>query len=72
MNDIAENMNASKQTDVILLDFAKAFDKVPMYACLCHMSHLGINGPFLEWIRSFLTDRAQHVIVNGEKALYPQ
>jgi len=26
VNEIAENMNAGKQTDVILLDFAKAFD----------------------------------------------
>jgi len=30
VNEIAENMNAKKQTDVILLDFAKAFDKVPL------------------------------------------
>ena len=29
VNEIAENMNAGKQTDVILLDIAKAFDKVP-------------------------------------------
>ena len=72
VNDIAENMNADKQTDVILLDFAKAFDKVP-HVHLCHeLSHLEINGPLLEWIRSFLIDRTQQIIVNGEKALYPQ
>ena len=29
VNDIAENMNAGKKTDVILLDLTKAFDKVP-------------------------------------------
>ena len=72
VNNIAENMNAGKQTDVILLDFAKAFDKVP-HVCLCHkLSHLGINGPLLEWIKNFLTDRTQQVMVYGEKALYPQ
>ena len=69
VNDIAENMNAGKETDVILQDFAKAFDKVP-HVRLCHkLSHLGINGPLLEWIKSFLTDRTQQVIVNGEKKL---
>jgi len=50
VNDIAENMNMGKQTDVILLDFAKAFDKVP-HECLCHkLSHLGSNGPLLEGV----------------------
>ena len=28
VNDIAENLDTGKQTDVILLDFSKAFDKV--------------------------------------------
>jgi len=46
-------MNAGKQTDVNLLDFAKAFDKVP-HVRVCHkLSHLGINGPILEWIKDF-------------------
>jgi len=66
VNDITENMNEGKQTDVILLDFAKAFDKVP-HVRLCHkLSHFVINGALLEWIKSFLNDRSQQVIVNGE------
>jgi len=68
INEIAENMNAGKQTDVILLDFAKAFDKVP-HVRLCHkLSNLGINGPILEWISSFLSCRSQQVVVGGEKS----
>ena len=67
VNDIAENMNVGKQTDVILQDFAKAFDKVP-HMCLCHkLSQLGINGSLLEWIKNFVSGRTQQVIVNGEK-----
>jgi len=69
VNDIAENMNAGKQTDVILLDFSKAFDKIPHRIHLCHkLSHFGINGALLEWIKSFLNDRSQQVIVNEEKS----
>jgi len=69
MTCIAENMNMGKRTDVILLDFAaKAFDKVP-HERLCHkLSHLEINGPLIEWIRSFLADRTQQVVINGGKS----
>ena len=68
VNEIAEHMNAGKQTDVIMLDFAKAFDKVP-HVRLCHkLSHLGINGPLLMWIENFLSGRSQQVVVNGEKS----
>ena len=68
INELAENMNAGKQTDVILLDFAKAFDKVP-HNRLCHkLSHLGISSPVLEWIKDFLAARTQQVIVSGEKS----
>ena len=66
VNDIAENLDARKQTDVILLDFSKAFDKVA-HKRLCHkLCHLGINGSLLEWINCFLIGRTQRVIVNGE------
>ena len=66
MNDLAENLNAGNQTNIILLDFTKAFDKVP-HGRLCHkLYHLGINGPLLTWIECFLTNRQQQVIVNGE------
>ena len=52
------------------VDFVKAFDKVP-HVCLCHkLSHFGLMVPFLEWIKSFLTERSQQVIVNGEKILH--
>jgi len=53
---------------VILLDFAKAFDKVP-HVHLCHkLSQLGINGPILEWIKNSLYGRTQQVIVSGEQS----
>ena len=66
VHDLAENLNCGNQTDVILLDFTKAFDKVP-HGRLCHkLYHLGINGSLLSWIKCFLTDRQQQVIINGE------
>ena len=68
VNDIAENMDAGKQTDVILLDFSKAFDRVS-HMRLCHkLHHLGINGSLLAWIKCFLSERTQRVIVNGQRS----
>ena len=56
VNDIAENMDAGKQTDVILLDFSKAFDRVS-HMRLCHkLNHLGINGSLLAWIKCYLSE----------------
>ena len=63
------NSDEGKQTDVILLDFSKAFDRVA-HMRLCHkLAHLGIKGSLLKWIECFLSDRMQHVIVNGERSL---
>ena len=65
VNDIAENMDAGKQTDLILLDFSQVFDRVA-HMRLCHkLHHLEINGSSLEWIKCFLSERTQRVIVNG-------
>ena len=67
-NDLAENLNTGNQTDVILLHFSEAFDKVP-HNCLCHkLQHLGINGTLLTWIKHFLTNRQQQVVINGESS----
>ena len=53
VNDIAENLDAGRQIDVMLLDFSKAFDRVA-HIRLCHkLHHLGINGSVLEWIKCF-------------------
>ena len=69
INDIAVNLDEGKQTDVILLDFSNAFDRVA-HMRLCHkLAHLGIKGSLLKWIECFLSDRMQHVIVNGERSL---
>ena len=51
--------------DAILLDFSKAFDKVDHEGLILKLEHLGIRGPLLDWIRSFLIGRKQRVVVDG-------
>nr|XP_027214627.1 uncharacterized protein LOC113807545 [Penaeus vannamei] len=47
----------TKQVDAILLDFAKAFDKVPHKRLTLKLRHYGITGPILHWITAFLTGK---------------
>ena len=53
------------QTDVILLDFCKAFDKVPHHLLLHKLDHYGIRSSTFKWISSFLSGRSQRVVCNG-------
>ena len=55
-------MDNKTQIDTILLDFAKAFDKVPH---LCLLSKLTSYSNTKNWIKSFLSNRKQRSSVNG-------
>ena len=51
--------------DTIYFDFQKAFDTVPHERLLRKIESYGIKSNPLNWIRSYLSDRSQRVIVNG-------
>ena len=64
-HNIAKNLALGDQVDVILLDFSKAFDKVP-HQCLLHkLQYYGVRDKTLSWIQSFLTNRIQQVALEG-------
>ena len=65
IHDWAKGINFRSQTDVILLDFSKAFDSVPHERLVVKLDFHGIRGKMLNWIRAFLTNRKQKVSVNG-------
>ena len=52
--------------DVVYLDFAKAFDKVPHQRLLAKLAAAGIGGCILDWIAAWLKDRKQRVVLNGK------
>ena len=53
---------------MILLDFSKAFDKVPHQRLLMKLDYYGVRGQTLKWIQNFLMHRTQQVVVEGEKS----
>ena len=68
VEDIQFSMNNHKQVDLLFLDFSKAFDTVPHMRLLNELSFYGIQGPILQWICSWLTQRKQKVVVDGESS----
>ena len=65
VDESAKNMQMGKQTDLILLDFSKAFDKVAHEKLLLKLHQYGIRGDTLNWIKDFLDNRKQTVVING-------
>ena len=57
-----------KQTDLILLDFSKAFDKVSHEKLIYKLHNYGVKGKTLSWIKSFLDNRTQTVVIEGKQS----
>ena len=68
IEDLARKTSQRKQTDLILLDFSKAFDKVNHSKLLLKLHSYGIRNATLRWIRAFLSNRQQKVVVEGEES----
>jgi hypothetical protein len=52
INNWAKSINQKKQTDVILLDFSKAFDSVPHLRLMSKLDYYGIKGLSTNWIKA--------------------
>ena len=68
--DITDNLQANQQTDLLVMDFSKAFDKVGHKRLLEKLDFYGIRGKTNQWIKNFLQDRRQAVVVEGEMLEY--
>ena len=66
LNTIYENNKT--QVDVIYLDFAKAFDRVPHNELLLKLWSIGITEDLWSWFKSYLHKRYQCVRINGSSS----
>ena len=66
MEDIYRQHDKNKQVDMLILDFTKSFDTVPHQRLLMKLKHYGIDSNLHIWISSWLTERTQQVVVDGD------
>ena len=67
-NDVVSELDRGGQTDTVLLDFSKAFDKVLHQRLTMKLYYYGVRGKTLAWIQHFLACRTQQVVVEGESS----
>ena len=64
--EITKWVDEGSPVDVIYLDFQKAFDKVPHQRLILKLKSRGMGNGIINWIKQWLTDRKQRVVVDGE------
>ena len=65
INDLCKSYDRGKQTDIILMDIPKAFDKVPHNRLRHALQWYGVTGNTYQWISSFLRNRYQRVTIDN-------
>ena len=63
---VLNNIENNSHTVTIYLDLSKAFDCVNHKILLQKLQHYGIRGHALQFFKSYLSDRTQITLVNGE------
>ncbi|XP_044755018.1 uncharacterized protein LOC123313971 [Coccinella septempunctata] len=60
------SLDDRSQVDVIYTDFEKAFDKVSHLLLSRRLAEVGVTGNLLRWLSSYIRNRSQYVVINGE------
>ena len=66
IDDWRRGLDNGQLVGVVLIDLSKAFDSINHDLLLCKMDHYGIRGMEKRWFQSYLSDRKQRVVVDGE------
>ena len=67
LNDsIRKSVDQKHDVRAVFLDLSKAFDRVWHRGLLFKLKQLGISGPLLSWIESYLSNRHQRVVIDGQ------
>jgi len=68
IDDVTRNLDSGQQTDCLIMDFSKAFDKVSLSLLIHKLDQYGIKGKTNAWMKDFLSDRTQRVVIEGGKS----
>jgi hypothetical protein len=64
-HDILLSGDGNIPVDAMFIDFKKAFDEVPLCKLLLKLKSYGIDNNVLSWIREFLSECVQRVVLHG-------
>ena len=69
-DDFCKALDNQSITQAIFFDISKAFDRVWHLGLIRKLYSAGIRGPLLDWLRNYLTNRQQAVVIKGDMSTY--
>jgi hypothetical protein len=65
LHSVGQCLDKNIQSDIIYLDFAKAFDSVDYQILLRKLKSYGVTRRLLYWFRNYFSGHTQRVVVEG-------
>jgi hypothetical protein len=65
-NAFCQAVSDGREIRITFLDISKAFDRVWHKGLIYKLAKAGISGKLLSWIKNYLHDRYQRVVINGQ------
>ena len=66
LNNWSASFDNNEAVDIVYTDFSKAFDTVSHAKLVEVLRAFGIRGTTLSWLKEFLSNRVQRVMINGD------
>ena len=70
--ELLEAMEKGSLSDIIMMEFSKAFNKVPHQWLMDKIRYFGVNHQVICWIQCFLSGRRQRVLVDGKESTFTE
>ena len=64
-NEFGRALDEGKEVRVVFCDISKAFDRVWHKGLLRKLESIGIKGSLLSWVKNYLSERKQRVVINN-------
>jgi hypothetical protein len=66
--EFGKALDEGKEIRVVFCDISKAFDRVWHIGLLKKLESIRIQGPLLSWIKNYLSNRKQRVVINNSNS----